>query len=94
MGSTGNNYSITWVTKKILTQEKHIFSVLSKSNVDEAKIQVERPKFSLIFSRTKKLSSTVVHKPHTENAEMPVKKERFERSGTDVKGYMGRLHKK
>ena len=24
MGSTCNNYSITWVTKKILTQEKHI----------------------------------------------------------------------
>ena len=39
--STGNNYSITWVTKKILTQEKHIFSVLPKSNVDEAKSQVE-----------------------------------------------------
>ncbi len=41
MGSTGNNYNITWVTKKILTQEKHIFSVLSKSNVDKAEILVE-----------------------------------------------------
>ena len=36
--STGNNYSITRVTKKILSQEKHIFSVLPESNVDEAKI--------------------------------------------------------
>ena len=25
VGSTGNNYSITWVTEKILTQEKLIF---------------------------------------------------------------------
>ena len=39
--STGNNYSIIWVTKNILTREKHIFSVLSKSDVDEAQIQVE-----------------------------------------------------
>ncbi len=37
----GHNYSIIHLTKKILTQEKHIFSVLSKSNVDEAQIQVE-----------------------------------------------------
>ena len=28
--STGNNYSITWVTKKILTQEKHIFQFCLK----------------------------------------------------------------
>ena len=39
--STGNTYSITWVTKNILTQGKHISSVLPKSNVDEAKSQVE-----------------------------------------------------
>ena len=39
--SIGSNYSIIHLTKKILTQEKHIFSVLSKSNVDEAQIQVE-----------------------------------------------------
>ncbi len=37
----GNNYSITQPIKTILTREKHIFSVLSKSNVDEAQIQVE-----------------------------------------------------
>ena len=34
--SIDNNYSITQPIKTILTQEKHIFSVLSKSNVDEA----------------------------------------------------------
>ena len=39
--SIGNNYSITQRIKMILTQEEHIFSVLSKSNVDEAQIQVE-----------------------------------------------------
>ena len=44
--STGNNYSITWVTKKILTQEKHIFLVLPKSNVDEAKNVGFDPKMS------------------------------------------------
>ncbi len=33
--SIGINYSIIWVTKNILTQEKHIFSVLPKSDVDE-----------------------------------------------------------
>ena len=33
--SIDNNYSITEVTQNILTQEKHNFSVLSKSNVDE-----------------------------------------------------------
>ncbi len=39
--SIDNNYSITWAIKNILTQEKRIFSVLSKSNVDEAEILVE-----------------------------------------------------
>ena len=39
--SIDNNYSIIWATKKILTQEKHICSVLSKSNVDKAEILVE-----------------------------------------------------
>ena len=39
--SIDNNYSITQLIKIILTQEKHIFSVLSKSNVDEAEIPVE-----------------------------------------------------
>ena len=39
--SIANNYSITQPIKTILTQEKHIFSVLSKSNVDEAEIPVE-----------------------------------------------------
>ena len=38
--SIGNNYSITQPIKMILTQEKHIFLVLSKSNVYEAQIQV------------------------------------------------------
>ena len=33
--SIDNNYSITEVTQNILTQEKHNFWVLSKSNVDE-----------------------------------------------------------
>ena len=37
--SISNNYSIIWVTKNILTHEKHIFSVLSKSNVDEARFK-------------------------------------------------------
>ena len=40
MESIGNNYIITQPIKTFLTQEKHIFSVLSKSNVDEAQIQV------------------------------------------------------
>lgn len=40
--SIGNNYRITRPTKNILTQEKDIFSVWSKSNVDEAQIYVER----------------------------------------------------
>ena len=39
--SIGNNYSITRPTKNILTQEKGIFSIWSKSNVDEAQIYVE-----------------------------------------------------
>ncbi len=39
--SIGNNYSITRPTKTILTQEKDDCSVLSKSNIDEAQIQVE-----------------------------------------------------
>ena len=42
---TGNSYSITWVTKNILTQEKRICSVLAKSNVDDAKSQVESSTF-------------------------------------------------
>ena len=36
--SNGNNYIFNWLTKKILTQEKDIFLVLSKRNVDEARI--------------------------------------------------------
>ena len=39
--STGDNESITQHLKNILTQEKGIFSVWSKSNVDEAQIYVE-----------------------------------------------------
>ena len=38
--SIGNNYCITRPSKNILTQEKGIFSVWSKSNLDEAQIYV------------------------------------------------------
>ena len=46
-----NNYSITQPIKTILTQEKHIFSVLSKSNVDEAQIQNWQFAYFSIFTR-------------------------------------------
>ena len=49
--SVGNNYSITSVTKKNVTQEKHIFSVLSKSNVDEAQIQIEISTLFRLFEK-------------------------------------------
>ena len=48
--SVGNNYSITWVTKKCNAGETH-FSVLSKSNVDEAEIQVEISTFLRLFEK-------------------------------------------
>ena len=38
---TGNNYGIIWGTENILSMEKYIFSLLPKSDVDEAQIQVE-----------------------------------------------------
>ena len=52
--STGINYSIIWDTQNILTREKHIFSVLAKSDVDEAQIQVEN---STIFDWSSKLKT-------------------------------------
>ena len=49
--SIGNNYSITQPIKTILKQEKHIFSILSKSNVDEAQIQNWQFAYFSIFPR-------------------------------------------
>ncbi len=59
--STGNNYSITWVTKNILTQEKHIFSVLPKSNVDFYQNQILTLSKNIFAFWTKWLQAKLWH---------------------------------
>ena len=65
--SIDNNYSITQPIKTILTQEKHIFSVLSKSNVDEAQNGSNSSRNFYVFLTsfaTSKLSGEVKNGPN------------------------------
>ena len=59
--SIGNNYSVTRLTKIFLTQEKRIFSVLSKSNVDEAQIHVEISMLFAVFGHGTQLQKSGMH---------------------------------
>ena len=55
---TGNSYSITWVTKQILTQEKHIFEFWLKITWMKLKVKSKFLRF-LTGLRTSKRSGAV-----------------------------------